>query len=85
MPDVEKRLLMSILGCVCFGYAIVSCLVFYARMRERASRYRNLPLEGIVRSRNYSVTFWISGLIGVIGFLVSSWQLVVSLITIMHR
>ncbi|MGH8013065.1 MAG: hypothetical protein ACREQ4_11235 [Candidatus Binataceae bacterium] len=84
MSEPERRLLMSVLGCVCFGYAIVSSLVFHARMRQRAARYSDLPLERVVRSRRYPATFWLSGFIGVAGFIVSSWQLTLSLMLMMH-
>ncbi|MGH7986210.1 MAG: hypothetical protein ACREQX_07995 [Candidatus Binataceae bacterium] len=83
MSEPERRLLMSVLGCVCFGYAIVSSLIFHARMRQRTARYTNLPLERVVHSRRYPAAFWISGMIGVAGFIVSSWQLTLSLMRIM--
>ena len=75
---------MALLGCVSFGYAILSCLVFYRRTRRRAAQYTNLPLEGFVRSPLYNMTLWITGVIGIAGFVISSWQLVVSLFTILR-
>ena len=83
MSDPEKRLLLALLGCVSFGYAIASCLLFYRRMRLRAAQYTNRPLEGFVRSPLYNMTLWVTGLIGIAGFVISSWQLVLSLLAIL--
>jgi hypothetical protein len=77
-------LVASLFGCVFFGYAAINCLVFYRRMRQRASRYSGPLLEGLVRSPRYSWTFWITGVIGVIGFIVASWRLLIALMTILH-
>ena len=83
MSEPEKRLLLALLGCVSFGYAIASCLLFYRRTRLRAAQYTNQPLEGFVRSPIYNMTLWITGVIGIAGFVISSWQLVLSLVTIL--
>jgi hypothetical protein len=80
MPEPEKRLLLALLGCVSFGYAIASCLLFYRRTRLRAAHYTHLPLE---RSPLYNMTLWITGVVGIAGFVISSWQLVVSLLAIL--
>jgi hypothetical protein len=83
MPEPEKRLLLALLGCVSFGYAIASCLLFYRRTRLRAAQYTNQPLEGFVRSPLYNMTLWITGVVGIAGFVISSWQLVMSLLAIL--
>jgi hypothetical protein len=75
---------MALLGCVSFGYAIGSCLVFYRRTRQRAAQYTNQPLEGFVHSPRYNVTLWITGVVGIAGFVISSWQLVLSLLAIVR-
>jgi hypothetical protein len=84
VSDPEKRLITSALATLFFGYAAVNCLVLYRRMRQRAARYKNLPLEGFVHSPQYNWTMWITGAIGAIGFLISSWQLVLSLVVILR-
>ncbi len=84
MNEAERRLLASLLGCVFFGYAAINCLVFYRRMRAEAARYRGGALEGLVRSPQYGWTIWITGAIGAIGFLIASWQLVLSAITLLR-
>ncbi len=80
MPEPEKRLLMALLGCVSFGYAIASCLLFYHRTRLRAAQYTHLPLE---RSPLYNMMLRITGVVGIAGFVISSWQLVLSLLAIL--
>ncbi len=80
MPEPEKRLLLALLGCVSFGYAIASCLLFYRRTRLRAAQYNHLPLE---RSPLYNMMLWITGVVGIAGFVISSWQLVLSLLAIL--
>jgi TRAP-type C4-dicarboxylate transport system permease small subunit len=84
LSDPERRLLISILACVLFGYAAVSCLVFYRRMRRQMSEYRNAPLERMVHSPQYGLTMWFTGVIGVIGFVIASWQLVLSMLAILR-
>jgi hypothetical protein len=84
VSDPEKRLITSALATLFFGYAAVNCLVLYRRMRRRAQRYTNLPFEGFVHSPQYNWTMWITGAIGAIGFLISSWQLVLSLAVILR-
>jgi hypothetical protein len=69
---------MSLLACVFFGYSAINCLVFRRRTEARVQAYRNQPLEGLVHSQQYNWALWISGAIGVIGFAVASWQLVLS-------
>jgi hypothetical protein len=84
MTDAQRRLLTSLMACGFFGYAAINCLVFYRRMRRQALQYRDRPLEGFVRSPHYNWTIWITGAIGAIGFLISSWQLVLSLAAMLH-
>ena len=84
MSDPEKRLVTSLLGCGLFGYAAVSCLVFYRRMRRRITEYKDQPLERMVHSPQYGLTMWLTGAIGVIGFAVASWQLVLSVLAILR-
>jgi len=75
---------MSALACLFFGYATVNCLVLYQRLRRRAKSYKNLPLEGFVHSPHFSWTMWFTGAIGAVGFLISSWELLLSLLAILH-
>ena len=84
MSEPERRLVASLFGCVFFGYSAINCLVFYRRMRAQAAHYRGRALEGFVRSPQYGWTIWITGAIGAIGFLIASWQLVLSLSAIMR-
>jgi hypothetical protein len=84
LSDLERRLFTSLLACGLFGYAAVSCLVFYRRMRRRISEYKDAPLERVVRSPQYGLTMWLTGAIGVIGFAIASWQLVLSLLAILR-
>jgi hypothetical protein len=70
---------------VFFGYAAINCLVFYRRNRQRAAQFNGSPqLETVVRSPRYSWTFWITGIIGIVGFLVASWRLLFALSAILH-
>lgn len=84
MAGPEKRLLLSILACVFFGYAVLNCLVFYRRTRRQAEEYKSGPFATFVRSPHYDRTLWLAGAIGAVGFLVSSWQLVLSLLAILR-
>jgi len=84
MADPLKRLLTSLLACGLFGYAAISCLVFYRRMRRRISEYRAMPLERMVQSPQYSLTMWLTGAIGAIGFAIASWQLVLSVLALLR-
>lgn len=84
MSEPEKRLLLSIFACIFFGYAVVNCLVFYRRTRRQAAEYKDRPLAAFVHSPQYDRTLWLTGSIGALGFLVSSWQLVLSLYTILR-
>jgi hypothetical protein len=90
LSDPERRLLTSLLACGLFGYATVSCLIFYQRMRRRISEYKEPGHEGprywerVVHSPQYSLTMWLTGAIGVIGFAIASWQLVLSLLAILR-
>jgi hypothetical protein len=90
LSDSERKLLTSFLACILFGYAAVSCLVFYRRMRRRIAEYKNRgrggadPLERMVHSPQYGLTLWLTGAIGVIGFTVASWELLLSLFAILH-
>jgi len=84
LSDPERRLVTSLLACGLFGYAAVSCLIFYRRMRHRISEYKDAPLERVVHSPQYGLTMWLTGAIGVIGFAIASWQLVLSLLSILR-
>jgi hypothetical protein len=84
VSEAARRLITSLFACGLFGYAAISSLVFYARMRRRIDRYKNLPLERLVHSPQYGIGMWLTGAIGVIGFAVASWQLVLSLMAIMR-
>jgi hypothetical protein len=90
LSDPERRLVTSLMACVLFGYAAVSCLVFYRRMRKRIAEYGQPEHEGprrlerMVRSPQYGLTLWLTGTIGVIGFAIASWELVLSLLVILH-
>lgn len=85
MTDPERVLIVSLFGCIFFGYAAINCLVFYRRNRRRATSFSGRPqLEAIVRSPRYSWTFWITGVIGVAGFIVASWRALFALLAILH-
>lgn len=84
MSEPVNHLLMSLLASVFFGYSAINCLVFYRRTRARVSQYKNRPLEGIVHSPQYNWTLWLTGAVGVIGFAISSWQLVISAFALLH-
>ena len=85
MTDPGRVLVASLFGCLFFGYAAVNCLVFYRRNRQRAAQFSGSPqLETVVRSPRYSWTFWVTGIIGIVGFLVASWRLLFALSTILH-
>jgi hypothetical protein len=80
----ETRLVTSAAACIFFGYAAINCLVFYRRMRRRAEEYKDRPLEGFVHSPQYNWTMWTTGVIGAIGFLVASWELVLSTLAVLR-
>jgi hypothetical protein len=90
LSDPERRLVTSLLACILFGYAAVSCLIFYRRMRRRISEYKERGLGGpshleqVVHSPQYGLAMWLTGAIGVIGFVVASWELVLSLLAILR-
>ena len=84
MSDPERKLVTSLVACVLFGYAAVSCLVFYRRMRRRIAEYKDAPMERVVHSPQYGMTLWMTGSIGVIGFAIASWELVLCLLEILH-
>ena len=84
MSDPERKLVTSLLACVLFGYAAVSCLVFYGRMRRRITEYKDAPMQRLVHSPQYGLTLWVTGTIGVIGFAIASWELVLSLLEILR-
>ena len=84
MADPTRKLIASLLACILFGYAAVSCLVFYRRMRRRIEEYKNAPMERVVRSPQYGLTLWATGAIGVIGFAIASWELLLSLLEILR-
>jgi hypothetical protein len=85
MHNPARTLVMSIFACLLFGYAAVNCLVFYRRMRQQAADYKGRPLENFVRSPQYGWTMWLTGAVGVVGFAFSSWELIVSIVAIMHQ
>ena len=84
MSEPASHLLMSLLASVFFGYSTINCLVFYRRTRARVAQYKNLPLEGMVRSPQYNWALWTSGVVGVLGFAISSWQVVLNAIALLH-
>jgi hypothetical protein len=85
VSEPATRLVLALVGCVCFGYAAANCLIFYGRTREQASHYSTkLPLEKVVHSPYYDWTIWATGIIGLIGFLISSWEAVLSLLALVQ-
>jgi hypothetical protein len=84
MSEPAKHLLTSLIASIFFGYSALNALIFHRRTQARAEAYKNQPLEGIVRSPQYNQVLWFSGVVGVIGFAVSSWQLVLSLIALLN-
>jgi len=84
LSDPERRLVTSLLACGLFGYAAASCLVFYRRMHRRISEYKDAPLERVVHSPQYGLMMWLTGAIGIIGFAIASWQLVLSVLAILR-
>jgi hypothetical protein len=78
MADTHSHLLMLVLACVFFGYALVNSLVFYRRAR-RIDAYQNKAMAEFARSRRYGQMVWLSGIIGAIGFAVASWELILAL------
>jgi hypothetical protein len=79
-----QNLLISLGACIFFGYSALSCVIFHRRTRERAAQYKDRPLETLVRSPQYNWALWLSGVIGVGGFAVSSWQFVLNAIALLH-
>jgi hypothetical protein len=84
VTQAETRLLTSAIACVFFGYAAINSLVFYRRTRRQVDEYRDRPMERLVRSRQYDWAIWTTGIIGVIGFAVASWRLVLTTLAILH-
>ena len=84
MGQAGKPLLTSLIACILFGYAAINCLLFYRRTRARVGHYKNPALDRFVNSRQYNWTIWIAGGVGAIGFLISSWRLVLSLMQILR-
>ncbi len=84
MTEAATRLATSAVACVFFGYAAINCLVFQRRMRQRVQEYKDRPLEGFVHSPQYNWTMWTTGVIGAIGFLVASWELVLSALAVLR-
>ncbi|HTT77418.1 MAG TPA: hypothetical protein VMF50_15755 [Candidatus Binataceae bacterium] len=85
MADPLRVLVVSLVACVFFGYAAINCLVFYRRNRQRAAHYSGSPqVEALVRSPLYSWTFWITGVVGLVGFLIASWRLVLAVSVMLH-
>jgi hypothetical protein len=86
MSDPQRVLAASLFGCAFFGYAAINCLVFYRRNRQRAASFQGRPqLAAMVRSPRYSWTFWVTGVIGIVGFVVASWRALFALIAILHQ
>jgi hypothetical protein len=84
LSDPERKLVTSLLACLLFGYAALSCLVFYRRMRRRIAEYKDAPMERVVHSPQYGLTLWLTGAIGVVGFAIASWKLVLSVLEILN-
>ena len=84
MSEPAKHLLMSLCASIFFGYSAVNCLIFRKRTRDRVDQYRNQPLANLIHSPHYNWTLWTSGVVGVIGFAISSWQFVLNAIVILH-
>ena len=84
MSPPLQNLLVSLAACIFFGYSAFSCVIFHRRTRERAAQYKNQPLETLARSPQYNWALWVSGVIGVGGFVVSSWRFVLSAIALLH-
>jgi hypothetical protein len=53
-------------------------------MRRRIAEYKDAPLERVVHSPQYGLTMWLTGVIGVVGFVIASWEFVLSLIAIVR-
>jgi hypothetical protein len=84
MADAEKRLILSIIASIFFGYSGINCLLFYRRTRDQAANYRNRPFAAFLHSSRFGPTLWLTGIVGAIGFVISSWQVVLSLLVIWH-
>lgn len=84
MSESHPSLILLILACVFFGYAMVNSLVFYRRAR-RTEGYQRQEMAHLVRSRVYGRTVWLSGIIGAIGFTIASWRLVLVVWAMMHQ
>ena len=90
MSGSGRRLITSLLACGLFGYAAVSCLVLYRRMRRQVAEYKERGpgrdgfWQRMVDSPQYGLTMWLTGAIGVVGFAFASWELVLSLWQILH-
>jgi len=83
MTDIHTRLLAEIFACIFFGYSIVNSLIFFQRGR-RPENYSNKKIGDLVRSPRYGQTVWVSGVVGVIGFAVASWMLVMTVMQMLH-
>jgi hypothetical protein len=53
-------------------------------MHRRISEYKDAPLERVVHSPQYGLMMWLTGAIGIIGFAIASWQLVLSVLAILR-
>jgi hypothetical protein len=53
-------------------------------MRRRIAEYKAAPMERLVHSPQYGLTLWLTGAIGVIGFAIASWKLVLSVLEILN-
>ena len=78
MSTAQTHPLMLVMACVFFGYAMINSLLFYRRAR-RDDLYQNPAMSQFVRSRRYGQMVWLSGIVGVVGFAVTSWKLLLIL------
>ena len=78
MANPSTHPLMLVLACIFFGYAAINSLLFYRRAR-RDDRYQNPAMSEFVRSRRYGQIVWLGGVVGVVGFAVASWRLILLL------
>ncbi|MGH7843175.1 MAG: hypothetical protein ACREQT_16860 [Candidatus Binataceae bacterium] len=83
MTETHTRLIAEIFACIFFGYSIVNSLVFFQRGR-RPENYKSKPIADFVRSPRYGQTVWISGMVGVVGFAIASWMLVLTVMQMLH-
>lgn len=83
MSGEHPNIVALIFACIFFGYAMVNSLVFYRRARA-ARRYRSQAITDFTKTPRYTFTVWISGIIGAVGFAVTSWKLTLALWSMLH-